>query len=149
MNYFVDEGALEIPEKNIYTATEIVTLIPAPGSLATDKFFEVNSWANNWLPAYTHSKKLRAHPKDSLLKKFLEWFFDNSMGERLDNFLFKWTSRRWKNKEEKGKKNSKGRIMNLVTGKHFSKSNPEAFQQKIVALYEIKAGELEALCLNR
>src|SRR6201985_1615061 len=33
MNYFIDEQGLEIVEKNIYTATEIVTLIPLEGDL--------------------------------------------------------------------------------------------------------------------
>ena len=32
MNYFVDEEALEIEEKNIFTATELITLLPACGN---------------------------------------------------------------------------------------------------------------------
>jgi hypothetical protein len=31
MNYFVDEADLDIKEKNIYTATELFTLIPLAG----------------------------------------------------------------------------------------------------------------------
>jgi len=36
MNYFVDEEALEIKEKNIFTATEMFTLCP-PAAMATDE----------------------------------------------------------------------------------------------------------------
>ncbi len=42
MNYYVDEAGLEIEEKNIFTAMEIVTLMPMQGSF-TD-FFKQNDW---------------------------------------------------------------------------------------------------------
>jgi hypothetical protein len=50
MNYFVDEAALEIPEKNLYTAIEIVTLIPMQGTLAFLSFGAANSWTEQVLP---------------------------------------------------------------------------------------------------
>jgi hypothetical protein len=138
MNYFIDEEALTIQEKNIYTATEIVTLFPVSGSSIINEFFEMNRWVENWLPGYVPAHRLKISEKDSFFKKFAEWFFGNRMGDSLDDFLFKWTTRRWKKKEERGQKNSKGRVMNLVTGKHFSKSNPGAFQEGIVELYKNK-----------
>jgi predicted nucleotidyltransferase len=138
MNYFIDEEALTIQEKNIYTATEIVTLFPVSGSSIINKFFEMNRWVENWLPGYVPAHRLKISDKGSFFKKFAEWFFGSRMGDKLDDFLFKWTTRRWEKKEERGQKNSKGRIMNLVTGKHFSKSNPGAFQEGIVELYKNK-----------
>jgi hypothetical protein len=81
--------------------------------------------------------------KKPFYKAFAERIFDNKSGDWLDDVLFKWTTRRWQKKEQKGQKNSKGRIMNLVTGKHFSKSNPEAFQEKIVELYQAKVRQIK------
>ena len=40
-------------------------------------------------------------------------------------------------------KNTKGKVMNLVTGKHFSKSDPGAFQEKIVGLYESRIKKIK------
>src|SRR5215831_9645836 len=50
MNYFVDEEALTISEKNIYTAVEIVTLLPMAGTFTLNKFFDKNQWTKKWLP---------------------------------------------------------------------------------------------------
>jgi len=138
MNYFIDEEALVIPEKNIYTAVEIVTLLPIAGTFTLNKFFEKNQWTKNWLPCYEYKRNLKTAEKGSGFKKFTEWFFNSTAGEKLDSFLYKWTTRRWKKKEQQGRKNSKGRVMNLVTGQHFSKSNPETFQEKILTRYNNK-----------
>ena len=135
MNYFIDEEALRIPEKNIYTATEVITLLPVAGSIAMNKFFEANAWSKETLPASVPDRTLKISDNTSSLKTFSERIFN---WDNLDNFLFRWTSRRWKKKEVHELKNSKGRVMNLVTGKHFSKSDPEAFQQKILRIYESK-----------
>ena len=59
-------------------------------------------------------------------------------GNRLENYLFHLTQIRWKQKVEKGKRNKKGQPMDLITGKHFARSNPGAFQEKVLALYEQK-----------
>ena len=138
MNYFVDEEALIIPEKNIYTAVEIVTLLPVAGTFTLNKFFEKNQWTKKWLPCYEYKRNFKTAERGSGFKKFTEWFFNGRTGEKLDRFLYKLTTRRWQKKEQQGRKNSKGRVMNLVTGKHFSKSNPETFQEKILTRYDDK-----------
>ncbi len=138
MNYFVDEEALVIPEKNIYTSVEIVTLLPLAGTFTLNKFFEKNNWTKKWLPCYDHKRNLKTAEKGSGFKKFTEWFFNSGVGEKFDRYLYKWTTRRWKRKEQLGRKNSKGKVMNLVTGRHFSKSNPETFQEKILTRYQEK-----------
>lgn len=139
MNYFIDEEALRIPEKNIYTATEVITLLPVAGSAAMNKFFEANAWSKELFPAYVPDGTLKISDKTTSLKKFGERILNR---DNLDNLLFRWTSRRWKKKEILELKNSKGKVMNLVTGKHFSKSDPEAFQQKILSRYESRIKKL-------
>ncbi|MES1160485.1 MAG: nucleotidyltransferase domain-containing protein, partial [Bacteroidota bacterium] len=52
MNYFLDEEALEIEEKNIFTATELITLLPACGNGGLVRFFDANNWATSFLPHY-------------------------------------------------------------------------------------------------
>jgi len=45
MNFYIDEDSLLISEKNIYTATEIITLLPVAGRASLKDFFEFNAWA--------------------------------------------------------------------------------------------------------
>lgn len=144
MNYYIDEEALEIEEKNIFTATELITLLPVCGNGELARFFDANSWAAAYFPHYLERKKEASnivHP--SLLKRALEKLFNNRLGDGLDNYLRRLTSRRWLAKEAKGALNDKGQRMSLKTDKHFSRPNPELFQQKILGAYTNKLMELE------
>ena len=143
MNYFIDEKALEIPDKNLYTATEIVTLLPVCGRMASDEFFRKNLWVKQFLPAYKNNSKFGVSDNSGLTKKLFEAVFNNRIGDRLDEFLYYWTTYRWQKKEYKKQRNSKGKVMNLITGKHFAKSNPEAFQERIIERFESKVQELK------
>ncbi len=144
MNYYVDEEALEIEEKNIFTATELITLLPACGNGGLVKFFDANDWATEYFPQYRQRQRAASvYPPPSFLKRTLEKVFDNRAGDRLDDFLRRLTSRRWKDKEERGLLNEKGNRMSLKTGKHFSRPNPENFQKKILSVYNDKLKEFE------
>ena len=144
MNYFVDEEDLVIKEKNIYTATELFTLIPLAGSASLKKFFEKNSWSYNYFPN-------RALPivneeinfKNPWFKKLTEFFFNNRFGNWLDNYLFKLTTARWQKKEEEKKLNAKGERMGLKTNKHFSKPNPIFFHNAFIENYKQRIKEVE------
>jgi predicted nucleotidyltransferase len=136
MNYFIDEASLEIEEKNLYTATEIATLLPLRGIKAFNAFYQSNPWGRNFLP--NHSMRI-SYVKDiekSLLKKGLELIFNNGAGNLLDSLLMKLTSYRWKQKTINGKLNSRGIVMSMKADKHFAKPDPESFQQKFMMKYE-------------
>jgi hypothetical protein len=49
VNYYVDQESLEIEEKNIFTATELVSLIPVCGSSYED-LIKRNSWVRDYFP---------------------------------------------------------------------------------------------------
>lgn len=143
MNYYIDEDALQITEKNIYTATEIVTLVPVCGNGVLKRFFDANEWTQTYFPNFDLSTDSRKKTKSSILKRSIEFLFNNPLGEVLDNYLMKITSKRWSEKELHGKLNIKGGRMGLRTNKHFSKPNPAFFQQKVLSLYENKLKEVD------
>jgi predicted nucleotidyltransferase len=142
MNYYVDELQLEIPEKNIFTATEIGTLIPLQGDIVFEKFYAANSWTRNFLP----NKNMRvasAKPvKTPLLKMLLEWLLNNRIGNALDNLLMRITTNRWIRKTTRKKLNSHGMVLGLATGKHFAKPDPGNFQRKLLGSYENKLSHI-------
>ncbi|VAW33003.1 hypothetical protein MNBD_CHLOROFLEXI01-279 [hydrothermal vent metagenome] len=49
-NYFVTESALTLPERNIYTAREIVQMAPLFGQAVYQQFRQQNGWTNQFLP---------------------------------------------------------------------------------------------------
>ncbi len=139
MNYYIDEEALEIKEKNIFTATELITLMPASGGASITRLFRANAWASRFLPNYRRRPvKASHHPKDSLLKQFIEFLFNNPMGKWLDNYLHQLTQRRWKQKEEEQRLDMKGIVLSLQCSKHFARPNPAAFQQKVLSHFQNK-----------
>jgi len=142
MNYYVDEKALEIEEKNIYTAIELITLMPVCGNGGLTKFFDANNWAAGYLPHYMgRSRTAEGSWHSSFFKRFFERLLNNRMGDWLDDFLMRLTSSRWQKKEIKGALNIKGEKMSLKTGKHFSRPNPEMLQKKILSAYSHRLKE--------
>jgi hypothetical protein len=143
MNYYVDEEAMEIMEKNIFTATELFTLIPASGNGGVVSFFKANEWATRFYPRYRHrNRESLGTPRSSLLKRACEKLLNNRIGDRLDNYLQKVTTSRWKKKEDRGDLNLRGLKMTLQCSKHYARPNPEIFQQLILNRYQRKVKEL-------
>ncbi|MBS1529886.1 MAG: nucleotidyltransferase domain-containing protein [Bacteroidetes bacterium] len=142
MNYYIDEDDLSIHEKNVYTATEIATLIPLHGDAVFEQFYTANAWSRNFLP----NKCLRlatARPeKHSPLKRFIEILFNNPIGNTIDNLLMKLTSKRWMKKMRQGKKNNRGIIMAMDAGKHYAKPDPFNFQFKLISSYQNRVDHL-------
>lgn len=137
MNYFVDEADLVIEEKNIYTATELYTVIPLAGNGSLKNFFETNSWSHSYFP----NRQLPPVKGDlkyqkSWFKMLAESILNNKLGDWLDNYFMKLTTRRWKKKEDELKLNTKGERMGLKTGKHCSKPNPVFFHDWFINKYE-------------
>ncbi|MBB3054638.1 nucleotidyltransferase domain-containing protein [Mucilaginibacter gotjawali] len=136
MNYYVDEQQLEIPEKNIYTAIEIGTLIPLQGDLVFEQFYLENSWTREFLPNKNMRVATAKPVKASFFKLVTEFLLDNRLGNAIDNMLMKITESRWAKKTEEKKQNSHGFIMGMASGKHFSKPDPGNFQCELLAKYE-------------
>ena len=144
MNYYIDESALCIEEKNIFTAVELATLLPVQGKPVLDQFFKSNNWIMSYFPNQPERTAITVqHPGLLSLKKMIEYLFNNMLGDWLDNYLMRLTTRRWKLKEDQFELNIKGNRMGLRTGKHYSKPNPVFFQERILSLHRIRFIELQ------
>ncbi|MFI5161097.1 MAG: nucleotidyltransferase domain-containing protein [Sphingobacteriales bacterium] len=148
MNYYIDEQDLQIHEKNIYTATEVATLMPLHGEAVFEQFYLANGWTREYLP----NKCLRvatAKPvKNSLFKKFVEWLFNNRAGNSIDGILMSITAKRWLKKMQQKKRNNHGIIMAMDLGKHYAKPDPVNFQAKLMTSYEHKVEQVLERCAD-
>lgn len=142
MNYYINEKAFELEERNIFTAIEIKTLVPVCGEKEMQAFFVANQWTDEWLPACIHKTQQSKEPGRSWMKRLGEWLFGGTKSRRLDDYLLATTARRWEKKEARGMKNNKGERMGLITNKDFAKSNPGDFQEKVLSMYQQRVENL-------
>ncbi len=143
MNYYISTEAMVIQEKNIFTATEVVTLIPVCGEDCFKQFFIANKWANTFYPNISLSEKdAILAEKGNRFKHLMESLLSNNAGNFLDNYWMKLTSKRWLKKERRHRINSKGEPMGLKTSKHFARPAPELFQKKILDQYAQKIKDI-------
>jgi hypothetical protein len=145
INYYIDEQALEIEERNIFTAIEIATLLPAQGKQIFQGFHASNSWIYGYLPnarcKSTPEKELSSGP----LKQGIEWLLNNKVGDRIDNWLLAYFTRRWKKLVTRNKLTPKGfPCGGFATGKHLYKPDPKYFQRKVLTDFQEKISSIQA-----
>ena len=143
MNYYVDEDALTIQEKNLFTAIEVATLIPVCGNGSMESFFTANTWIDHYYPNYIIDVESRKNSKHSWLKKTIESFIDLFPVQKIDDYLLRLTTKRWKQKEDEARLNISGRRMGLHTNKHFAKPNPLHLQRNIKNMFEEKWNQMK------
>ena len=142
MNYYIDENALEIREKNIFTATEIVTVLPMRGKGVFDNFIGANLWVKNYFPQYIFQNNVCKKTRKGVLKSFTEMIFNNKLGDRLDDLLMKITLKRWQKKTVRKRMNNSGILMGMDGGKHYSKPVPAHLQEKVLVRFKLKMEQL-------
>lgn len=141
VNYFVDYSHLEIEDKNLFTATELATVIPLYGS----EYYEQLQRANSWIKKVFPNFKLRSQQgvplnKSSRLKRALEKVISFFAGNWLDHFFMNMTLSRWRRKYQK-KYNKEDFDIALKTKKHVSKNHPQNYQRRVIQMYEEKLTE--------
>ncbi len=145
MNYFIDEEALIIAEKNIFTATEVVTLLPVCSDGIFDDFFSKNDWSFEYYPNQkkgVDSKNIKT--KKLWIKSFTELLLDNQFGDFADKVLMNLTLKRAKLKEKKILAIPlKSEFRGFKTGRHFARPHPDYFQRRIITLYENEVKKIE------
>ncbi|MDB4925143.1 nucleotidyltransferase domain-containing protein [Mucilaginibacter sp.] len=142
MNYYIDEEQLEIVEKTIYTAIEVVTLIPLQGDATIENFYAANAWTREYLPNKIMRLSSAKPLKPVLFKVLFEKLLNNRLGNAIDNMLMRITASRWLKKTLSKRVNSKGSIMGLDANKHYAKPDPKNFQSKLLEQYQNKISSM-------
>ena len=134
VNYFIDNDHLEIEEKNIFTATELATLIPLCGNPYYEDLFERNKWLKNFLPNHQLKPINNNLPIQNNFKKTIERTIDFLGGSRWDTFFMDLTNRRWRRMYSNKYSNEDFKIA-FKTNKYASKNHPKYYQKKVVDQY--------------
>lgn len=142
INYFVDSDNLEIEEKNIFTATEIVTLLPTYGRNIYDDFYAKNIWVKQFYPNFPKRESTRIPDrKNSVIKSILEKILGKKFGDKIDDLamsLFnKFNRTKYKNYNQEEFK------LAFKSTKRESKHHPKFFQRRVLVEFENKIKSLE------
>lgn len=130
VNYFIDDINLEIEEKNLFTATEIHSLIPVVGEVLTE-FHGANAWVRSYYPGAPFSEVVLPEGKKPWFSRLLSAILSGRLGEWADKRCMHITFRRWKKKfsyfqTEKFE-------LTLKTRRYISKHHPSDFQTKVLS----------------
>jgi predicted nucleotidyltransferase len=149
MNYFVDEAQLTIEEKNIYTATEVATLLPLTGAKTFNGFYTANRWVKEFLPNYLIKISASDIKRFSWIQRTSEAILNNKFADKIEKRLMRITAKRWNHKSVKGSTNSKGLLMSMRASEHCAKPDPSVFQQRLLKRYELKLESLQEYKLSK
>lgn len=132
MNYFVDEQALQIEEKNIYTATELRTLLPVSGREVYSRLMQANAWVAHFLPNFEREMPGRISDKNNWLKKVASAVLNMPGATMLNQFLMKLTDKKWRVKWRRRGFPEEDYNLAFRTTLHVSKNHPANYQKRIL-----------------
>ncbi len=143
VNYFIDTDNLEIEEKNLFTATEIVTMIPMYGNGIKEDFFSSNRWIESYYPNYTMRQLDDLRSADAGgIKWALECLLNNRFGDWLDTRFMKMTVDHWHKKFRDRYTEEEFRLV-FKSGRRISKHHPGNFQKKVMEEFNRRKVMLE------
>ncbi len=142
INYFVDTETLEIEEKNIFTATELATLIPIYGKDLYDELYKNNIWIKKFYPNFPkRDNEILVNKNNLFIQNLIEKTLNNSLGDKLDDFAMNLFEK--SNHKKYREYNSKDFQVAFKTSKHESKHHPKFFQKRVLEAFNDKLKSIE------
>ncbi len=131
VNYFISTNNLEISEKNRFTATEMVTLIPLYGKATYQEFMQHNPWPKQYFPNISpFDTSLIEDTNKAFVSKTIEAFFNTKIGLTFDTFFRYLTLKKWQKKFDHLQSDDFNIAMKST--KNVSKHHPQNFQRRVI-----------------
>lgn len=144
INYLITTDQLEIPDKNLFTATEVVTLIPTYRTDLYEQFQAANKWAQDFYPGFKISPTNGTiQAKDGSIKNSLEKVLSGKLGDSIENKCLKMTLNFWKRKFKHF--DPETFELALRSNKSTSKHHPRNFQKSVIDSYNERCEQYKHL----
>lgn len=141
INYLLASDRLEIPDRDVFTATEIAWLLPTVNPSIYGRFIEANSWVGDHFPNWRPRSGDGVTPlAGGFLKAATESLIDFLGGRRLDNWAHRLISGRNKRRYSHLKVRHE---VALRSEKHVSKHHPRGFQERVLRRLDDEIGAFE------
>lgn len=135
INYFISSDHLRIDEQNLFTATELATVLPIYGTPYYDALMHENQWLKSYFPNYLPREITAAPPRQEPVKGILELLLNVCGGNSMDRWCRTLTMKRWERLYGASYSKSDFAIAFKST-RYASKSHPRNFQRKITVTLE-------------
>jgi len=145
INYYISEDFLEIENRNIFTATEIVTIKSTYNSGLLEEFLRANKWVQEYFPNYVmcdpslHLSGCKVSNRRSILQAVTELLFFPLLAQKLDKIFMEKTSAYWNKKYSHIDKNERDHMFRSTS--KVSKTHPLNMQKYILGMYNDKLKE--------
>ncbi len=138
LNYFISTDDLEIPEKNIFTATEIAHAKVLYNEQLFHAFLAANGWMRSFFPNWAHGAihSLPVNNRPSLVARILEMPFRGSIGDTIDDKLMHVWERIWRKRYPHLSEEKRNFLFRV--SKSSSKAHAPDFQTKILNAYTLR-----------
>lgn len=141
LNYFIDSDNLEIEEKNLFTATETVTLKPIYDDGVYVDFRKANNWVSEYIPDSQKQEIIYNGETKRPFAKMVESVLNNKLGDKLDEWFMYTTLNVWKRKFKH--LGSVDFDLALKTRKYVSKHHPRNFQARVLQAFDERITSFE------
>lgn len=141
VNYFVDTDHLAIPDRNLFTATEVMTLIPTWNPSVCEAFFAANGWAQEMLSNAEIPATTGTPSQNSRLKKAFEGLLRSRLADEIDEWCMLRTLKHWRSKFAELDRAQFD--LALRTRKYVSKHHPRNFQRTVLDAYQQRIDRFE------
>lgn len=143
VNYFVDEDHLDIEEKNLFTATELATVLPLFGAEQYQSLVKVNGWLKNFFPNYV-ARSVEKVPlsRTTGMKRVLEALINVFFVSDVESFFRRLTMKRWRKLYENDYSKADFDIA-FKSKEYASKNHPQHFQRKVMEVYNEKVNRFD------
>lgn len=133
MNYFIDESKLTLEEQNLFTATELATLIPLYNACIYKQLMESNAvWLKSYFPNYVVGDTAAVINEVRGIKLVTEWLFNKLNPGGLNNFLMNITDKVWRYKWRRKNYPMEDYDIAMKTRWYVSKQHPLNYQKKVL-----------------
>lgn len=142
VNYLLAMDSLEIPERDLFTASEVAWLLPTVNSNLYTEFIAANRWIRDFFPNWRNrSLDAVVELSQSGPKTVAEGFLDRIGGDRLDRWCRRFIARR--NRRRYRHLDDDVFEVALRTEANASKHHPKAFRHRTLGRYEKAVSEFE------
>lgn len=137
VNYFLDEQHPLIEEQNLFTATELATVMPLQSAPHYKRLMEGNPWINTFFPNFTPRVTNLPPARSGLIKQGFERLINIFFANRLERYCRKLTLGRWKRLYQRDYDPTDFQVA-FKSKEYVSKNHPRNYQKKIMELYDEK-----------
>jgi len=142
VNYFVDTNHMEIEEKNLFTATELATLIPLYNYEVYEVLIAANNWILDFFPNFIQRPERKADTHRTFIVRTALEVLLRPLTTWLDVLFMKLSRRRWNRLYARHYAKEDFELA-FKTRRYVSKNHPNHYQKKILDLYKKKIVEFQ------